>query len=335
MKVMRRIESFFAEVVFPALKFLCRFVLLAILGILVLAALWVCFKIGTDYGPATTELVEQQVADRWTKFAQGSVLAGFGGLLALVELRAWWEGLEGNLSKFLSSGGVFLKRGASCASLGGCMLSLWKCGRALVVPAVLSGSVASVANPPPPPIVERVLVPVLHQVHFENAAFEEGRLSDRGVTLGSAREAVVERILDELKQCADREDPEKSPVKIKPYGFASDDEFRGSGPRENETRNLQAANARARAVYDKLQQLRNSLEDSRWIKLEGPQRWHVPKEWDDSDQSPEMQAMRKERDSLIPVVGDDRDPFADRAVVLKLTNPGKCEVGPVETKEDN
>ena len=337
MKVIEAIESFFVRMVFPALKLVCRLVLLALVGILVLGALWVCFKIGADYGPATAELVERQLwaelAEWRTKIAQGSLLAALGGVLAVLELGAWWDGLKQSLNGFRSYGSDFLTKGKS---LGDCMLSLWKSGRALLVPAVLSGSVASVADPPapmpPPPIVERVLVPVSHHLHFENAAFEKGRLSDRGVTLGSARKASVKRILEDLKKCAD---PENGPVTVKPYGFASDDEFRGSKPRENETRNLRAANERAQAVYDILQDLQKPPKDFEWIKVEDPHQWHVPKEWDHSSESAEMTKMTKERACRIPVLeGKKRDSFADRAAVLVLTNPGKCEVAQVEAKED-
>lgn len=185
----------------------------------------------------------------------------------------------------------------------------------MIAAAFLFGSYGAPADPPPrrPPVVyvspDSMLsvLPIHPLVHFENAAVDgAGELTERGTTLHDARRTTLTEDVEALRPCATLD----SPVTIRPYGFASDHPFLmpGVDRDESDRLNVEAANRRAGAVYDALA---GSIEPG--MTIEAPIVW---KRFDE---------MVNVRNSMIRVPeGSDRDPAADRVVVLHLMSLGVC-----------
>ena len=116
-------------------------------------------------------------------------------------------------------------------------------------------------------------------------------------------------MIEALRPCvaADR------PVAIRPYGFASDDPFliRGAESAESDRLNVEAANRRAESVHEALDALIESVAPG--MTVEAPIVWR------------EFDEMRNVRNSMIRVPeGSERDPSADRVVLLSLRSTGAC-----------
>lgn len=173
--------------------------------------------------------------------------------------------------------------------------------------------------PPPFPaaITKRVLQPVSLRVNFDNARLDENRnLVEHGVTLKPASRTPLKAALAALDECAQLG---AQPITVKLYGFASNDRFRGLTLRESNARNLQAATCRAKSAYETLQDL---AQDFDGLTVAAPDGWDT------------LDEMKKKRNVLVPVPeGIDRDPVADRVVVLKPSALG-CEIAQVEGKEE-
>ena len=337
MNIKERINWLFEQVLF-ALQLSCRLGVLVVVTVLVLVTVYLGYKTGNSYEPTTEELLRNMLSHRNVPseidpFVQIFLLPGSLFIVIIffiinLELRDWWKGVVTNLSKLGKFAKIFLTAGAS---LDKCMLSLWKFSKSALVATVLVGSGNSIVTREDPPLtVKRLLVPISNRVHFENAKFEGNRLA-KGVTLGGARKASMMEMLKRLKHCGDA----NNPVKVRLYGFASNDEFRGYNQLESEIRNLETANVRAMSVHRILNEhLRESFkppgEYPDWIQLEDPKQWPKPQALDASlEESLEMHEMKRRRSDLIKVMGNDtniRDPFADRVVVLDLMDPGMCEV---------
>ena len=194
----------------------------------------------------------------------------------------------------------------------------------LITAAFLFGSYGAPADPLRPPVTYVFspdssmlsVLPLNPLLYFENAAVgSAGELTERGTTLQDARRVPLKEFVQKLRRCATSD----RPVTIRPYGFASDDPFLTPGvdSEESDVLNVAAANRRARAVYDALNELISEL-----IEPEEPGGMTVeaPTEWDTFEE------MTSERDSMIRVPdGSDRDPFADRVAVLRLMSFGACE----------
>lgn len=185
----------------------------------------------------------------------------------------------------------------------------------LIAAAFLLGSYGAPAEQPPrrPPVVyvspDSILsvLPIHPLVHFENAAIDgAGELTERGTTLHDARRTVLREDIEALRPCATLD----RPVTIRPYGFASDHLFQmpGVDRDESDRLNVEVANRRAGAVYDAL------------AELSGPgMTVEAPIVWERFDE------MVNARNSMIRVPdGSDRDPSADRVVVLHLMSLGAC-----------
>ena len=349
MNIKERINWLFVRVLF-ALQLSYRLGVLGGVTVLVLAMVYLGYKTGISYEPTTKELFRNMLSNMNVLaehpslaeiFSKGSFFVLIIAFVIKLEFLDWWEGAVKNLIELGKSAKIFLTRGASFTK---CMLSLWKFSKSVLVVTVLVGSGNSIIMKEDPcpivkrpcPIVKQLLVPFSNHVHFENAKFEGNRLV-KGVTLGSAREASMLQMLKGLEHCGDA----NTPVKIKLYGFASNDKFRGYTQLESEIRNLKAANKRASNVHSVLNKLLQESFDSRdWIQLEDPKPWPEPQALDASlETSLEMCEMKKKRFDLIKVMGNDttirdnpcndttmRDPLADRAVVLDLVDPGMCNV---------
>lgn len=185
----------------------------------------------------------------------------------------------------------------------------------LIAAAFLLGSYGAPAEQSPrrPPVVyvspdSMLSVLPLHPlVHFENAAVDgAGELTERGTTLHDARKTVLREDIEALRPCAA---PDR-PVTIRPYGFASDHLFQvpGVDRDESDRLNVEVANRRAGAVYDALAEL-----------SEPDMTVETPIVWERFDE------MVNVRNSMIRVPeGSDRDPSADRVVVLHLISLGAC-----------
>ena len=193
----------------------------------------------------------------------------------------------------------------------------------VLIAAFLVGSYRAPAEPSRPPPVTYVfspdfmlsVLPLNPLVHFENAAVgSAGELTERGTTLNDARRVSLRReFVQKLRQCATSD----RPVTIRPYGFASDDPFLNPGV-DSDGLNVDAANRRARAAYDALNELISEL-----IEPEEPGGMTVeaPTEWDTFEE------MVSERNLMIRVPEESkRDPFADRVAVLHPMSFGACGV---------
>ena len=192
----------------------------------------------------------------------------------------------------------------------------------LIAAAFLFGSYGAPTEPPRPPVTYVFspdsmpsVLPIHPLVHFENAAVgAAGELTEHGTTLQDARRVLLKEFVQRLRQCA----TSSRPVTIRPYGFASDDPFEipGIDHAESNGLNVGAANLRALSVYDALTELISELiepEEPGGMTVEAPTEWNTFKE------------MASRRNSMIRVPEEsNRDPFADRVVVLHLTSFGTC-----------
>ena len=144
---------------------------------------------------------------------------------------------------------------------------------------------------------------LLPAVHFENAEIDaDGALTGPGTTLDDARRTTLETLVRSLLfPCEDRQ------VTITPYGFASDDEFRGVSEKRSDLLNTEAANRRASAVHAALQEFSGDIDG---LTIEPPTKWEG------------FEEMRTRRDSMVRV--PTGKPRASRAVVLHLTSADAC-----------
>lgn len=210
---------------------------------------------------------------------------------------------------------------------GTVLLSLIKPGVSVLCAAFLLGTIGSFGSrlpatyvfPPDSPLNVLAIHPV---VHFENAevnsSVEPFGLTDRGTTLNDSQKDSLKKFVQKLRQCATSEQP----VTITLYGFASDDLFVISGVDKAKSNklNVEAANRRAGAVYDALTELISELiepEEPGGMTVEALAKWNT------------FEEMVGTRNSMIhfPEGTDrdrDRDPFADRVVVLHPTSLGTC-----------
>lgn len=184
----------------------------------------------------------------------------------------------------------------------------------LFAAAALVGSFGAAPPPPPadPPLPATYVVsagPALHllpAVHFQNAEIDAaGALTGPGTTLDDARRTTLETVVRSLLlPCRDRQ------VTITPYGFASDDNFRGVSKEESDRLNTEAANRRASAVYAALQQFSGDIGG---LTIEPPAKWAG------------FEEMKTRRDSMVrvPAAGKLR---ASRSVMLHLTSADACRL---------
>ncbi len=132
--------------------------------------------------------------------------------------------------------------------------------------------------------------------------FSTSIVTERGTTLHDVRRVrrvPLKEFVRKLRQCATSD----RPVTIRPYGFASDDPFLipGIDPEESDELNVDAANRRARAVYDALNELISELiepEEPGGMTVEAPAEWNT------------FEKMASERNSMIRV--PDGSDHADR-----------------------
>ena len=229
-----------------------------------------------------------------TWFAQFGTSA-FGSLIDEVK-RLWHAG----------------RPGSPRSPSGTVLLSLIKPGVSVFCAAFLLGTIGSFGNGSRPPATyvfpsdSTLNVLAIHPVvHFENAGVDSSvELTGRGTTLNAARRVSLTEFVQKLRRCATSE----RPVTIKLYGFASDDPFAGIDEAKSDELNVEAANRRARSVYDALTEL-----------ISGGMTVDVPTQWTT------FADMASTRDLMIRFpAGTDRDPFADRVVVLHLTSFGTC-----------
>lgn len=217
---------------------------------------------------------------------------------------------------------------------GEVLLSLIKPGVSVFCAAFLVGSVGSFGTATVPsrspityvfaPDSMLSVLPIHPLVHFENAeidaSVEPAELAARGTALNDAQKAVLNRVVEALRPCAA---PDR-PVAIKPYGFASDDpiQIRGAEPDESDRLNVEAANRRARGVYDEL--IESVAPNVPGMTVEAPIVWR------------EFDEMRNVRNSMIRVPEEsERDPSADRVVLLSLTSTGACRSADSSSRTDS
>lgn len=170
-------------------------------------------------------------------------------------------------------------------------------------------------NPPSPshvtvkyeiPSTDPILLPMSLHVNFDNAGIDDDRkLTTRGITLGSSRIAALQATVNTLRKCVTSE----KEISIRIYGFASNDCFSGLLKEKSDSLNVQAANCRAKEVHRILEKLTRNIPG---LKVEKPRQWQTFAE------------MKAKRNSLMP--GSPRDAFADRVVVLSLSDLGICEI---------
>lgn len=149
-------------------------------------------------------------------------------------------------------------------------------------------------------------------VHFDNAAIEdEGELAERGVSLDDPRTARLRATVEALgRNCATA----ARGVSIRPYGFASDDKFRGLPADRSDELNVEVANLRGKVVHEALKRAVED-EDVAGVTVEPPIQWR------------NLTQMTSERNSRIRLAaGNDRNAFADRVVVLFLSDSGECRI---------
>ena len=156
----------------------------------------------------------------------------------------------------------------------------------------------------PPPAT---LLPVHLLVHFRNAQLSDvnGTLDDRGVALEPVHRTMLKRTVDTLAGCAGP----GSPVRIRPYGFASSAPFAGRD--DTDVLNVKVANRRAREVYRTLVRL---SADEPNVNIEDAPVWGT------------FEEMVARRNACIESPSGERvrDSFLDRVVVLELQTMGSC-----------
>ena len=157
------------------------------------------------------------------------------------------------------------------------------------------------------PSTDPILLPMSLHVNFDNAGIDDDRkLTARGISLGSSRKAALQATVNMLRKCVTSEQE----ISIRVYGFSSNDCFHGVPKKESDCLNVQAANCRAKEVHRILEKLTSNIPG---LKVEKPEQWQTFAE------------MKEKRNSLMP--GSHRDAFADRVVVLCLSDLGICEIG--------
>ena len=189
----------------------------------------------------------------------------------------------------------------------------------------------------PEPEVRYISQPITQRIQFEKPRLRpDGRFERRGSDLpGSAAEMLQHTV------CELRAGPACG-ASVSLYGFASDEEFKGT--KDSLWTNLQLADHRAEAVYEKLSSLPEAKNG--WLVVEPPKRW-APAIKPEQAERP-WQEMLNKRNTLVqpgrnPCPNGDpeappsltencRDLDADRVVILKWRSDPPCEV-PVATEE--
>ena len=176
-------------------------------------------------------------------------------------------------------------------------------------PLVRAAYVVSEAAP------NRELLPVHLLVHFHNAAIDrEGQLTGQGISLDAAREAELQATVETLSACvgASASGKIESGVTIQSYGFASDDKFRGLSVERSNELNVAAANQRGRVVHEALVKI---AEDVAGVTVEPAKVWK------------NLTQMARKRNSMIKFANEnDRNAFADRVVILFVSDSGLCRI---------
>ena len=316
-KIKPKIETSFRVVVL-------LLALLFVLGVILLfAGLGIAFgRLGTAFENQLTAMTVQPLANQWLLEILAATGKGFlvlapasaGVLIArwyFADLFALCKELWKSLKEAARSCWTFLAGDNSWFAL---MSSLLKACIYVGSPLVLAGLYGEVLPPDRPPeqyvvsATDPVLLPVRLHVNFDNAEIDavNHELTGRGVTLDTSRSAALQTTMNTLARCVT---PDNN-VAIRLYGFASEDPFRGLESDESASLNVEAADRRADAVYQALAALAG-----------GDVAIETPKQWDDLGQ------MERKRNAMIPVPEDtNRDVFADRVVVLYLSNSGTCTV---------
>ena len=300
--------------------------------------LWLGWKLGRGFVWLVASVMETPwipwIPEEWVPWTSEEELSRnaddiVSGLpLAIAVLAAMRGGFPTLLAGFLTSIGQFLKECLKIMLKGKpdwarLMSSFVTPGLFVFMAAFLLGSYSAPTEPRRPPVTYVFspdfmlsVLPLNPLVHFENAAVgSAGELTERGTTLQDARRVPLKEFVQKLRRCAASD----RPVTIKPYGFASDDPFLTPGvdSEESDELNVDAANRRARAVYDALTELISELiepEEPGGMTVEAPTEWNT------------FEEMTSERNSMIRVPdGSNRDPFADRVAVLRLMSFGACE----------
>ena len=320
---------------FKKLKIVWRGFLIAVPIVAVALLLIGCFWFGLKYEDASKGLLSV-IGPSGPKVSasafQGYTLAFIGvvvlikGLVFLTTLGISYQTAKDSCRAFVFGGGSWKDS----------TISMFKLLKYMAIPSLYLGAWFSVSTANGngiepkngPPAIKRVLLPVQLHVNFDNAELDKtGDLSDVGVSVGPAHDAMLKRMLEQLKQCTESG---KRRVTVKPHGFASSDEFDGLLHPRSERRNLQAANARGRAVRERLQKLINEASEDRFKGLEVTE----ARQWNELNYVEAVEEMKKTRNCMIPGPKEKRDSFADRAVVLEVEDPGACEIAPTKAKEN-
>ncbi len=180
------------------------------------------------------------------------------------------------------------------------------------------GEVVSQTSPPAPVVRPAyavsaadpdALLPVHLLVHFDNAAIDQdGEFTGRGVSVDNARREELRTTVETLGSCV----APGHEVTIQPYGFASDDGFRGLQHERSNQLNVEAANRRATVVHEALAMFADRVFG---VAVEAPRKWK------------DLPTMIQARDSMVPVAeGNDRNAFADRVVILFVSDSGVCRM---------
>ena len=76
--------------------------------------------------------------------------------------------------------------------------------------------------------------------------------------------------------------------------------------------------------------MREALEDLDGSSIQVKE----PYQWNDLEPQNGIKEMAETRCKMIPGPLKNRDPFLDRAVVLKIEDPGACEIAPIQPNEE-
>ena len=300
---------------------------IALIALLIISAIvigwyqWLRTKIG-GHLPSISGLSAQGLFE-WLTGILGTV--GHGLLfalpaLAILVLAIWYFDdlsglcgqLWGSLRKAASSCVAFVVGKEQWRAL---IFSLLKPGMYFGLLALILALYFSPDPPPAPPVRyivsadDPVLLPVRLHVHFDNADIGNDReLTERGIALDTTRKTALQETVNVLRRCV----TPRSEVTIQTYGFASEDSFGGLSKSANRDLNIEVANRRAKAVHDILEDLSRGITG---LTIENPTSWS------------NFRTMKRQRDLMVPVPDNSRrDAFADRVVVLYLSDPGRCTV---------
>ena len=171
------------------------------------------------------------------------------------------------------------------------------------------------------PAAKRVVLPLPDRVYFDRAGLDGNTVTGLGVTVSEAWQPALTEMLDTLSHCGEA-DENGEKVELEIYGFASEERFRGLlDDQENDDRNLDAANKRAKVVRDALRDL---VKPRHGVTVVDSHRW------------PTAEAMKEGRKSMIRIPSDsERDPVSDRVAIVKAISWGNCEVGATEATEQS